>query len=128
MIRPSPNPKTRAYMISTECSAVLVPESAQPWPIFAQPRHKLVAGSQAGSTAIGSSSSVATVVGSRAWFVEPFFTPSLFSSNSLSLCRGVAGCLRHLRRCLAGDTSLSLTLSFSLALVVDGLGQRPLPS
>ena len=36
----------RACMISVEYPIVLAPESAQPWPIFAQPWHKLVAGSQ----------------------------------------------------------------------------------
>jgi len=29
----------RACMILAECPVVLAPESAQPWPIFAQPRH-----------------------------------------------------------------------------------------
>jgi len=35
-----------ACMISTECPAIFAPKSAQPWPIFAKPRHRLVTGSQ----------------------------------------------------------------------------------
>jgi len=104
----------RTCMISVECPAVLAPESAQPWPIFTQPRQKLVAGSQAGSTAVGSLSSVATVAGNRAWFVEPSFRSLTLSLKlSLSLCHGVAGRRRRLRGCLAGDTSLSVALSLS---------------
>jgi len=36
----------RACMISAECPAILAPGSAQPWPLFIQPRHKLVAGNR----------------------------------------------------------------------------------
>ena len=38
----------RAYTIPAECPAVLAPESAQPRPICARPRHRLVAGSHEG--------------------------------------------------------------------------------
>ena len=36
----------RAYIIPAECPAILALESAQPRPIFAQPQHELVVGSQ----------------------------------------------------------------------------------
>jgi len=116
-------------MNSTECPAVLTPESTQPWPIFAQPRHRLVAGSQGSSTAAGSSSSVATVAGSRAWFVDPFFAPSPFRSNSLSLCRGVAGRRRRRRRASwPADSPLPFSLSLSpMCAWWSGLGLDELP-